>query len=156
MSFGSSAARFALISLLSLILTSCFHPPFNNFQEDKRTLRYTAFSTAAGAGVGAVIGTVAGNTVAGAAIGGVAGALMAFKYTTMPPLIKELQKQDIQFIQYGDTMTLIVPTDRYFQFNSPRLDEICYAGLNNIVRLLKRYPCSPIFVAGFTDDVHLS
>ena len=50
-------------------------------------------------------------------------------------------------------MTLIVPVDKYFMFESPRLNEICYPGLINIVRLLKFYPYSPVYVAGFTDNV---
>lgn len=68
-------------------------------------------------------------------------------------LIKQLQKQDIELVTYGDTMTLIVPTDKYFIFNSPRLNEDCYQGLLNIIRLLKQCPCSMIYVAGFTDNV---
>lgn len=72
---------------------------------------------------------------------------------TKTKLIKQLKKQDIQFLEYGDTMTLIVPTDKYFRFGGPRINELCYPGLNNIVKLLRLYPKSPIYVAAFTDNV---
>jgi len=69
-------------------------------------------------------------------------------------LIRDLQKKgDIQYVQYGDTMELIVPTDRYFKFNSPRFNELCYNGLISIVKLLKYSPHSVIYVAGFSDGV---
>ncbi len=50
-------------------------------------------------------------------------------------------------------MTLVIPTDKYFMFMSPRINELCYPGLTNIIRLLKLYPKSPIYVAAFTDNV---
>ncbi|WP_133128381.1 C-OmpA-like family protein CmpA [Legionella nagasakiensis] len=153
MSVGISTGRLALVSLFSLTLTSCFHPPYNNFQEDKRTLRYTTFGGSFGAGVGAIAGGVAGSAAAGAVIGGVTGAFIGYQKNLRPAIIKELQEQDIQYVQYGDTMTLIVPTDNYYLFNSPVLNELSYPGLMNIVRLLKFYPCTPIYVAAFTDDV---
>ena len=46
-----------------------------------------------------------------------------------------------------------MPTDKYFMFESPRLNEVCYAGLLNIISLLRLYPHSPVYVAAFTDDV---
>lgn len=139
--------------VLMLTLSGCFHPPYNNFRSDKRTLKDVAVSAGVGAGAGALIGSVAGNTAAGAVIGGATGAAVGLYKNNRHTLIKKIESQDMQYIAYGDTMTLIVPTDRYFQFDSPRLNDICYPGLNNIVRLLKYYPNTPIYVAAFTDDV---
>lgn len=68
-------------------------------------------------------------------------------------LIKKLNTADIQYIEYGNTNTLIIPTDRYFEFNSPRLNELCYEALNNMLLLLKYHPCSDFYVAAFTDDI---
>ena len=153
MSVRTSAIRPLCASLLALTLSGCFHPPYNNFHDDHRALRQVATTTAVGAGVGAIAGSVAGNTAAGAAIGGIAGASIGLSKNTKRALINEIQKQDMQLIEYGDTVTLLVPTDRYYLFNSPRLNDICYPGLENIIRLLKYYPESPIYVAGFTDDV---
>ncbi len=141
------------LSLLTLLLSGCFNPPFNNFNNEHRRIKQMAFGAAVGAGAGAAIGAIAGSAPAGALIGGVAGAATGAYYNTKRALLKEIQLQDMQYTKYGDTNTLLIPTDRYFQFDSPLINDICYPGLNNIVRLLRYYPRSPIYVAAFTDDV---
>ncbi|PJD94396.1 MAG: hypothetical protein CK424_00045 [Legionella sp.] len=73
--------------------------------------------------------------------------------TSKKYIVQKLQQQDIQYVEYGDTMTLIVPTDHYFVTGTAELNDICYEGLNNIVKLLKLYPKSRIYVAGFSDNV---
>ncbi|KTD23262.1 C-OmpA-like family protein CmpA [Legionella londiniensis] len=148
-----SAGQLACVCFFSLILCGCFQPPYNHFREDKRALRQTGFGAAFGTAVGAMAGTVAGSAGAGAIVGGVTGAAVGMYKNSKKAIIHELKQQDIEFVQYGDTLTLIVPTDKYFEFNSPRLNDICYPGLINIIRLLKFYPCTPIYVAGFTDDI---
>lgn len=153
MSVITAARHPACVGLLALALSGCFHPPYNNFHDDHRTLRRVAISAGVGAGTGAIIGSVTGSAAIGAAIGGAAGVAVGLYSSNQHALLKEIQKQDMQYIAYGDTMTLVIPTDRYFQFNSPRLNDICYPGLNNIIRLLKYYPDSPVYVAAFTDDV---
>lgn len=153
MSVRALSLRIACTSLFVSVMSGCYQPPFNNFQPTQQKSKQTAVGAIAGAGVGAGIGGAAGNPAAGAIIGGLTGAALVAAHNNEPSIIKELYKQDIQLITYGDTLTLIVPTDRYFIFNSPKLNDLCYPGLNNIVRLLKRYPCTPIYVAGFTDNV---
>ncbi len=153
MSVKTSAGRIVCFSLLFSTLTGCFHPPYNNFNEDKRTLRQTAFGTGVGAGAGWVIGTVAGTASTGLAIGALTGAAIAVSKNSKRAIIKELSQQDIQFIEYGNTSTVVVPTDHYFVFDTPHLNDICYPGLISILRLLKYYPDSTIYVAGFTDNV---
>lgn len=156
MSVKDSARHLAWLCLLSLTLSGCYHPPFNHFRPDRRPLADVTASTAMGAGMGALAGVaVGGSTATGAGIiaGGITGAVLGQQKNTKGNIIKGLKEHDIQFVQYGDTMTLIVPTDRYFYFNSPRINELCYPGLMDMVKLLRFYKCSPIFVAGFTDDV---
>ncbi len=150
---ASSSVKFpACLCLLTLTLSGCFHAPYNNFRPDQTTLREVAVSTTIGAGTGAVIGSVAGNTAVGAVIGGATGAAIGLYKNNQHSLIKAIQRQDMQYIAYGDTMTLVVPTDGYYQFNSPKFNDISYAGLNNIIKLLKYYPESPVYVAAFTDN----
>lgn len=153
MAVRMSAPKMVCVGLLMLILSGCFRPPFNNFEDDNRTPRRVGISGGVGAGAGAVMGAVAGSTGVGAVAGAAVGAAYGLSQSTKQKILNELQRQDIQYVQYGDTVTLIIPTDRYYLFNSARLNDICYAGLNNIIRLLKYYGCTPIYVAGFTDDV---
>ncbi len=154
MSLKVSAGRLAWFSIFSLTLTSCFQPPYNHFREDPRPLEHVVKTIGVGAGLGALAGiAVGGSAGPGAAVGGFTGAIIGKQQSTKQHIIKELQKHDIQYVQYGDTMTLVVPTDRYFRFNSAKINDLCYPGLLKIIKLLKFYKCSPIFVAGFTDDV---
>jgi outer membrane protein OmpA-like peptidoglycan-associated protein len=146
-------AKLAASVLLALTLSGCFHPPFNNFNPYNPGPRQVATGAVIGAGAGAVIGAIAGNAPAGAVIGGVAGGAAGLYYNTKRSLIKAIKDEDIQYTQYGNTITLLIPTDRYYVFDTPHLNDICHRGLNNVVRLLQYYPDSPIFVAGFTDDV---
>lgn len=67
-------------------------------------------------------------------------------------LIDKLKDQDIQFVKYGDTNTLTIPADKYFLFESKEFNDMCYTGLNTVVKLLKHNPTSQINVAAFSDD----
>lgn len=140
-------------SVIGCLLTSCYKPPYNNFQPDYPTTR----KTVAGAGVGAVTGAVISGTVSGTLVGGVIGGtiggVVGLSKNTKKAIIKELRSQDIEYVQYGDTVTLFVPTDKYFIFNSPRLNERCYPGLESIAKLIRLYPPTPVYVAAFTDNV---
>jgi outer membrane protein OmpA-like peptidoglycan-associated protein len=139
--------------LIACSLMGCAHPPYNNFKPKHPVLRGTAIGATMGTAVGAAAtGTVPGALV-GTALGGIGGALLSTGTNSRHRIIKNLQKCDIQFVQYGDTMTLIIPTDKYFMFESPRLNEIRYVGFDNIIALLRLYPESAIYVAGFTDNV---
>lgn len=149
----SLSPRVLLIMILTSILVGCYKPPYNNFEPDNKTVRRTTVGLGVGAAVGAAIGTATGHTIPGLAIGGAAGTLYGLYKSSFPALINELKTQDIQYVQYGDTHTLIVPTDRYFMTNSAELNNICYAGLYNIIRVLDNFPRSTIYVAGFSDNV---
>lgn len=145
----SKTTKILSLCLIAGLLSSCTHPPYNNFKPDRQAERKAATGTAAGA----VVGAFASSTLVGAAIGGGLGILRGAYSDSKKTLIKKLKKQSIQYVEYGDTMTLVIPTDKYFMFMSPRLNELCYPGLTNVVKLLKIYPYSPIYVAGFTDNV---
>lgn len=127
--------RFALCILLASSLCSCFQPPFNNFEPYAHIHQHTAGLSYTGIGV---------QTIPGRGI---------YK-GTKGQLIAELQnKYDIQYIEYGDTITLVIPTDRYYFFNTARFNQMCYAGFARVVKLLYYYPNTQIYVAGFTDNV---
>ena len=154
MSIRTSAQHITYVSLLSLALSGCFNPPYNNFKRDNRAAGKVVRGVGIGAGAGALAGAaIGGNAAAGAVIGGATGALIGAYKNNKKALIYRLSKEDIEYIRYGDTITLLVPTDHYYLFGSPRLNDICYPGLNDIVKLIQYYPCTPIYVAGFTDNV---
>lgn len=153
MSARTLTHRAICTGLLSLGLSGCFHPPYHDFQKPPPHMNRAI----TGIGVGAVTGSLVGGTavggLVGGAIGGTVGTFSEIYHAGKPATILDLRKNDIEFVQYGDTMVLIVPTDHYYQFDSPKLNELCFEGLNNIVKLLKQYKCSTVYVAGFTDNV---
>lgn len=139
--------------IMICLLSSCFHPPFNNFKKDHPIARRAGAGTTVGVIAGSIAVSTATGAVVGGAAGGTVGVIIGLQKESKKNIIKELKKQDIQFVQYGDTMTLVVPTDKYYMFDSPRINEIRYPALVNIIKLLRFYPNSPIYVAGFTDNV---
>jgi outer membrane protein OmpA-like peptidoglycan-associated protein len=68
-------------------------------------------------------------------------------------LVNMLFKNNIQFIQYKDSITLIVPSDQYFDFNTNVLNEREETSLNYIVNLIHLYPCTSVYVAAFSDNI---
>ena len=68
-------------------------------------------------------------------------------------LIRMLFNHNIQFIQYKDSITLVVPTDQYFDFNTDKLNEREETALNYIVNLVHLYPCTTVYVAAFSDNI---
>jgi outer membrane protein OmpA-like peptidoglycan-associated protein len=149
MSGKQFAKHLASVSLMSLALASCYHPPFNNFKPYNRSYK----DMATGAAVGSVVGVAAGSTLIGTGVGAAAFTAGGLYKESKPVLIRNLKKAHIQYVTYGATTTLIVPTDQYYFFNSSRLKEYCYPGLVLIVKLLRMYPHSTIYVAGFTDNI---
>lgn|SRR3990167_298996 len=124
--------RNILLIWLVLLICSCHdQPPYNNFEP------YNSLPPRSEKQVG----------------GGATGNILYFHRNSQPGLLQQFQRKSIQFIQYGDKMTLIMPTDRYFEFNSPHFNEASYAGLIDVVKFVKLYPKSKIYIACFTDNV---
>lgn len=153
MSLKLTKARIIYCGVLTYLLSSCAHPPYNNFKPQHPIARGAVTGAVFGTAIGAATTGTLPGALTGTAIGGTVGALVNTGTNPKHRLLKKLRKCDIQYVQYGDTMTLIVPTDKYFMFASPRLNEIMYPGLQNIPALLRLYPDSKVYVAGFTDNV---
>ncbi len=67
--------------------------------------------------------------------------------------VEEIMKSDIQLINEGHRITLIVPTDKYYLQGTNKLNDLKFKPLNDIVMLIKCFPNSPVYVAGFTDEI---
>lgn len=147
--------RYLVVSTLVLFLNACYRPPYNQFEPHNNIPAGVATGIVPGvmAGIAVSSGSVGSGMLIGGAAGGALGGALSVYHNSRPYLIKQLRRQQIQYIEYGDTMTLIIPTDRYYLFNSPKFHETCYAGLVNVLKLIQMYPHSTFFVAGFTDTV---
>ncbi|WP_165482734.1 C-OmpA-like family protein CmpA [Legionella gresilensis] len=148
--------QLTVLSLTTLLFSGCsrYEPPYNNFQPYNRVGRDFVVGATAGTVVGAVVGGTVGTTLAGTAIGAATVVGHGLYKNSRQYMLRELQRADVQYVKYGDTTTLIVPTDRYFRFNSAKLNELCYRGLMLIASVIKiSCPIGPVYVAGFTDNV---
>lgn len=78
-------------------------------------------------------------------------------YTTLKDtrrvLLKKLYENKIEVVHYGDQVTLIVPTDQYFEFGSAKLNDRQYRGIENILKFIRTYPKYVISVAAFSDNI---
>lgn len=73
--------------------------------------------------------------------------------TASRKLTEHVKNGNIQIVNEGHRITLIVPTDKYFVFDTAKLNEMRYAPLVDTAMLIKCFPNATIYVAGFTDDV---
>ena len=146
----SSKVNLTIISYITLFCYGCYHPPYNNFQNYNRTY----LNSAKGAAIGTAAGATAGAPVLiGTAIGALVGAGIGIYKESNYHLIRDLIMHQVEFIEYGDTLNVILPVDRYFMFNSPRFRPSCFPTLEIIAKLINTYPKCPIYVAGFTNAI---
>lgn len=145
---------FLMMVILGAGCTSSIDPPYNNFEHQKASKHdaavNTTAATAAGFGLGALV-----SLGTGTAAGGLLGATMAISEARKEPpqqIIQKLENEDIQVVQEGRRMTLIIPTDKYYLTESYILNDLEYKGLNNLVALALNESHGMIRVAGFADD----
>lgn len=142
------------ISLISCSNKSPANPPYNNFNQSSDVPKDALLGAGAGAAVGAIVSPEAPGV--GAIIGGAAGAaIRAFDtaYQESPEnLITLLATENIQVVQDGKRVTLLVPTDIYYLPNSYDFDDVWYQGLIHIAQLVLRDSDGMVYVAGFSDS----
>lgn len=140
--------------VLSLLLSACYHPPYNNFKSYNPHPARVAKGAVIGTAAGAIMTPVGPGTIPiGAAAGAIIAGTNSLYRESKNGIVNTLRANDIEYIEYGDTRTLIVPSDRYFLFNSAELNDLCYPGLEAILAIIKLHPHSPIIIAGFSDNV---
>lgn len=125
-------------------------PPYNDYQVRHGSMNYTIMDT----GVGTAVGALASATGVGAVAGGVIGVSRQHRRDSVSGLERQLRKHDIEIIDDHDSLTLIVPTDKYYLLHKPKLNELQFEGLNLIAALLRaRGVQGDIYIAGFTDNI---
>lgn len=144
----------SIFLLLTLCLAGC---SFERTCEDvpgsldttSKHLTYSATGVALGALTGATIGSMTHlGPAGGAAIGGVAGGALGYHIAS-----QALAKYQIQWIQLGDEVTVLVPTDKFFEPGSATLLPCAFPALNELAGQLKHYNKTPMCVIGHTDNL---
>lgn len=141
------------ILLLSAALTSCY-----THHQAVPGAYSTPKNTPILVGAGAATGAMAGATVhpsaipIGAAIGGAAtGAIGVF--TDRPnEILKKLAAKGVDVVAVGQSLRLIIFTDKCFEFGTSDPTNQCEDILNYVAALLKKTGNTPVKVAGYSDN----
>jgi outer membrane protein OmpA-like peptidoglycan-associated protein len=129
---------------------------------DPNDPNHTRTNALIGAGIGAVAGLLSGGdaverrqrALVGAGVGGLAGAgVGAYQDRQEAALRRELAGSGVDVVRNGDNITLNMPGNITFAFDSSNLQPQFYPVLDNVASTLNEYNQTVIEVAGHTDSV---
>lgn len=120
-----------------------------------KTQKGAAIGTAGGAAVGAVIGKAAGNTalgaIIGATVGGVTGAVIGRKMDKQAEEIKnEVPGAKVERI--GEGIVVEFSSAVLFGFDQANISSGAQTTLNDLVKILNKYPDTDLEIQGHTDN----
>ena len=156
--------KFAATSVLSLVtatlLASC--ATYTGQTSDPNDPNRTRNGALIGAGIGAVAGLLSGGdaverrqrAMVGAGVGGLAGgSIGAYQDRQEAALRQRMAGTGVQVNREGDNITLNMPGNITFAFNSSNLDPQFYPVLDGVAQTLTEYNQTVVEVAGHTDNV---
>lgn len=155
-------ATTAIISTLAgtMLLSSC--ASYTGQTNDPNDPNRTRTGALIGAGVGAVAGLLSGGdaverrqrALVGAGVGGLAGGgIGAYQDRQEAALRRSLAGSGVDVERRGDNITLNMPGNITFAFDSSGLQSQFYPVLDNVAGTLNQYNQTVIEVAGHTDNV---
>ena len=156
--FATSALVAAVAG--SLLLSSC--ATYTGQTSDPNDPNHTRTGALIGAGIGAVAGLLSGGdaverrqrAMVGAGVGGLAGAgIGAYQDRQEAALRRDLEGTGVDVVRNGDNITLNMPGNVTFAFDSSSLQPQFYPVLDNVANTLTQYNQTVIEVAGHTDNV---
>lgn len=121
-----------------------------------KTQKGAVIGAGSGAVIGAVIGKAAGNTamgaIIGATVGGAAGAIIGNK---MDKQAKEIENEvhDAKVERVGEGIVVEFNSKVLFGFDRSDLMGQAVTNLNELTRVLQKYPDTNIEIQGHTDNV---
>jgi len=146
-------------SLVAMVAAGCqTTDPYTGQQQMNRTSRNALI----GAGIGVAAGLLTGDSAVerrqhaliGAGIGGLTGgAVGSYQDRQQAALRDRLQGTGVNVTRNGDNITLNMPGNVTFGFNSANLDPQFYPVLSSVADVLKEYDKTVVEVAGHTDSV---
>lgn len=137
-----------IILCFTLIVSSC--------KSMNKTQKGAVVGTAAGGGMGAIIGRASGNTalgaIIGAAVGGAAGVIIGRK---MDKQAKEIEQKvpGAKVERVGEGIAVEFNSKILFDFDKADLSTEAKNNLTNLVTVLNEYPDTDIEVQGHTDSI---
>lgn len=141
--------RMSLAILLSMALI------FQGCASWNKTQKGAVVGTAAGGGMGAIIGKAAGNTalgaIIGAAVGGATGAVIGHQMDKQAEEIKN-SVPDAKVERVGEGIVVEFSSNVLFGFDQTNLSYESKVSLDKLVKVLNTYKDTDIEVQGHTDS----
>ena len=154
------SAGIASAVALSLLASSC--ATYTGQTNDPNDPNRTRNGALIGAGIGAVAGLLSGHdaverrqrALVGAGVGGLAGGAIGVYQDRQEAVLRQrMAGTGVQVNREGDNITLNMPGNVTFAFNSSNLDPKFYSVLDNVASTLAEYNQTVVEVAGHTDNV---
>jgi len=139
------------------LLAGCTTNPYTGERQASKAGMYGGIGAVAGAAVGAATASKkdrAKGALIGAAVGGAAGGGYGYYVDRQEAKLRQtLQGTGVQVQRDGNNLTLIMPGNITFAFDSSSLQPQFLPVLDNVARTLTEYNQTVIEVAGHTDSV---
>lgn len=144
----------------AMLLTSC--ATYTGQTTDPNDPNRTRNNALIGAGLGAVVGLLSGSdaterrqrALVGAGVGGLAGgAVGVYQDRQEAALRQRMAGTGVDVVRQGDNITLNMPSNITFAFDSSNLDSSFYPVLDGVAATLQEYDQTIVEVAGHTDSV---
>ncbi len=151
-----------IAAALSMSLSGCMTTnPYTGQTNDPNDPNRTRTGALIGAGIGAVAGLLTGGdaterrqrALVGAGVGGLAGgAVGAYQDRQEAALRQRMAGTGVDVVRQGDNITLNMPENITFGFDSSTLNSRFYPILDNVADTLTEYNQTIVEVAGHTDS----
>lgn len=149
---------FATVALLSTVVGCTTMDPYTDEERTASATRGAAIGAVAGAIVGIATGGDARQrrqrALIGAGVGGLTGgAIGNYMDRQEEELRRQLRGTGVSVTRHGDNITLNMPGNITFGFDSDRLDARFFEVLDSVVLVLEEFDQTLVEVAGHTDSV---
>lgn len=138
-----------VLGVATLLLSACANK-HENYAMPSHTLPGAVFGTVAGSAAVATGATPPGAIIAAGAI---AGGVISSIVGSRAGMQLRISNGGVQVITLGDTVTLVLPIDKFYLRGTDKLREDRHPTLVEIAKLLSSYEDIPITIAAYTDNV---
>lgn len=152
--------RFVVVTVVAASLALLAGCTTLNPYTGQKQMSDTSKGALIGAGAGAALGALVAdsNRVKGALIGAGVGALVGtgvgyYMDRQAAELRKELKGSGVQVTRQGNNITLVMPGNITFAFNSYQLNPSFRNVLTSVSKVVKHYDKTVLLCAGYTDSV---
>jgi outer membrane protein OmpA-like peptidoglycan-associated protein len=152
-----AAMRFIIIrwfiAMMAIVvgLTGCVYGHDNISYRNDTAIKGAVTGATAGAVIGSISGG-AGGAATGIIVGTIAGGVFGALLERDQGILKILSGYDIQVIQIGDEVRIILPSDKFFHPHSPRLNVAYYPVLKRLTEFINTFEKIEVKISGYTDN----